>query len=550
MFHLTNIYMISRSTGKEIPQPEHMRTGKKRKETIEKQKQTRAANIAIKNAVYEELRQQLAGGRTAYYTEFIKKYLNEAKKAPNSSAGKTVADIIFQQNILEMLDEQHQKEMANDQEFIKYKLFKQFFKEQREVLYEMNHSKRIICCCSRRAGKTDLASGAINVASMIPNTRIIYINLTYTNALTQIFENTVERSDKSGLAITSSSKASGEIEWSNGSSLRICGNSNNAEIDKLRGEKRVSLVIIDEFFHQRNMEYAINEVIGPLMLDIPNSTILCLGTPPRIPKTYGERVWKTEKGWKKFHWTAENNPYIPNYEEFIEELCKNKGITKDAPFIQREYFGIIGAYDTEAQVMSGYKTYKLDAPLDFVPDRVDIGVDFGFMDHNAIIALAYNDTQARVIFERKFNKASTSEIIKQIQEVYSDSKKFLIENNRNANINDVNIYCDVNEKDLVYELYSVQHLPAYCAYKYNKQLAISQMSEFCRTGKIVVPEDGILSDEFDRILYKRDEEDNILPEIDEDLYHGDAFYALLYAVRNMWFNTGHELGGESSERWE
>ena len=537
-------------TGEEVPLPEHRVTGKRRQSSINKQRATRAANIAIKNGVYEELRKQLAGGQTTYYSEFIEKYLKEAKKAPNSSAGKTVADIIFQENILEKLDEEHQKEMANDIEFIQYKLFKQFFKEQREVLYEINHSKRIAVCCSRRAGKTDLASGAINIASMIPNTRIIYVNLTYTNALNQIFENTVERSEKSGLVITNSSKSSGEIEWANGSSLRICGNSNNAEIDKLRGEKRVSLVIIDEFFHQRNMEYAINEVINPLMVDIPNSTILCLGTPPRIPKTYGERVWKTEKGWKKFHWTASDNPYINNFEEFIDDICKSKGISKDAPFIQREYYGIIGMYDKEAQVMVGYKTYNADAPLDFVPEKVAIGIDWGFSDNNAIISLAYNNEKARVIEERKFNRASASEIIKQVQEVYSNSKKFLIENNKNANIADVSLYCDTNAKELVYELYSVQKLPAYCAYKYNKQLAISQMSEFCRTGQIVVPEDGILSDEFDRILYKRDDEDNILPEIDEDLYHGDAFYALLYAVRQMWFDTGHELGGQASEDWQ
>lgn len=537
-------------TGEEVPLPEHAKTGKRRKESIEKQKQTRKTNLAIKNLVYEELRQKLAGGNDVFYSKFIEKYLKEAQKNPNSSAGKTIASLIFQEDILSKLDEQHIKEMANDIEFIQYKLFKQFFKEQRETLYEINHSKRIICCCSRRAGKTDLASGAINIASMQPNTRIIYINLTHTNAITQIFENTVERSEKSGLVITSSSKSAGEIEWNNGSSLRICGNSNNAEIDKLRGEKRVNLVIIDEFFHQRNMEYAINEVIGPLMLDIPNSTILCLGTPPRIPKTYGERVWKTEKGWKKFHWTAEDNPYIPNYEEFIEELCKNKGITKDAPFIQREYYGVIGAYDTEASVFKDFKTYNVDEPLDFTPEKIALGVDIGFEDNNSIIALAYNNEKARVIEERKFNRASVSEIIKQIQEVYSNSKKFLIENNKNANISDVCIYCDMNNKELVYELYSVQHLPAFCCYKYNKALAISQMAEFCRTSKIVVPADGILADEFERTLYKRDEEDNILSEIDDELFHPDAVFALLYACRQMWYDTGAPLGGESSETWE
>ena len=77
-------------TGQEVPLPEHIKTGKRRQSSIDKQKATRAANIAIKNGVYEELRKQLAGGQTTYYSEFIEKYLKEAKKAPNSSAGKTV----------------------------------------------------------------------------------------------------------------------------------------------------------------------------------------------------------------------------------------------------------------------------------------------------------------------------------------------------------------------------------------------------------------------------------------------------------------------------
>ena len=86
-------------TGQEVPLQEHIKTGKRRPDSIKKQKETRAANIAIKNCVYEELRKQLAGGQTTYYSESIEKQLKEAKKAPNSSAGKTVADIILQQDI-------------------------------------------------------------------------------------------------------------------------------------------------------------------------------------------------------------------------------------------------------------------------------------------------------------------------------------------------------------------------------------------------------------------------------------------------------------------
>lgn len=517
--------------------------------SIAKQKETCAVNKAIKNEVYTELKQQLLSGKAKpFYAEFIKNYLNEAKADPNSKAGQTVADTIFKQEILSLLDEQHDKEVANDREFTRYKLLKQFFKEQREVIYEVNHSKKIIACCSRRAGKTDLASGAIVYAALIPNSRIIYMNLTYSNAINQIFENTVKRSDICGLQISCSSKSNGTIEWSNGSSLRVMGNSNNAEMDKLRGESKVSLVILDEFFHMRNTEYGINEVISPLLLDRSDSCILCIGTPPRIPHTFGEKCWNEKSGWTKFKWTFRNNPYVPNAEEFIDDICKAKGITRDAPFIQREYYGIIGAYDTEAQVFKDYKIYR-DIP-DITFTNIVIGVDIGFEDHNGIVALAYNIHQpdkTYVLFERKFNKAAVSEIIENINQVYNDSLKYV------SNKENVIIVCDNNNKELVYELFSVQKLPAYCCYKYNKELAIAQLSEWCRTGKINIKADGFLADEFERILYKRDEEDNILTEIDDDIYHPNIMFALLYASRQMWNDVGNELGGMSNNaktQWE
>lgn len=509
--------------------------GKKRPaEAVAKQKETRALNQSIKLAIYDELKKQLLNGKTPYYQDFIQKYLDKAKADPNSRAAQTVADTIFQTEILSMLDEAHEKEMANDREFMRYKLIKQFFKEQREVIYEVNHSKKIIACCSRRAGKTDLASGAIVSSAMTPNSRIIYINLTHTNAVNQIFDNVVERSEAAGLTISSSSKSTGDIAWHNGSSLRIVGNSNNAEADKLRGEKMVSLIVIDEFFHQRNLEYAINEVISPLMLDRKDSCMLCLGTPPRIPHTFGEKCWN-EQGWTRFHWTFRENPYIPDADTFINDLCKSKGLTIDAPFIQREFFGIIGSYDTECMVFKDYKTINSDIPERF--DKIYIGVDLGFEDDNGIVALAYNKNRpAYVIFEDKFNHAPVSETINRVKEIYNKCRKIS---------DDVAIYSDCNNKELVYELYSVQHLPAFTCYKHDKSIAIQQLAEWCRTGKINIPANGFLSDEFERILYKRDDEDNIIPEIDDEIFHPNIMMALLYASRQYWYDIGNELGGES-----
>ena len=532
---------------------------KKSPEEIKKREETKRVNKAIKNLVYEQLKQDLLNGDSAkqkpYYQTFLNNYLKQALKDPNGRPATTIASMIFTPDILTALDASHEREMANDINFALYKLNEDYFQEQRDVLVEINHSKKILVCCSRRAGKSYFCAGAIVKSALKnPGSRIIYINLTFKNAVKQIWDNVIKASEDTGLQIDKSSKNDGEIEWVNGSSLRIKGNSNNAEADTLRGESKVSLVVIDEAFHQKNMEYAINEVIMPFLADLGDkATILCTGTPPRIPHTYMEKLWSNDKTWRHYHWTAENNPHIPNFEKFVEEVCKAKGLTKDAPFIQREYYGVIGAYDTEAMVFKNYQTYT-ELPTSFTANRIALGCDWGFSDYNSIITVAYNTQsgEAYVIEEKKFNKATVSEIITEVKRSYEAAK------NR-FGIDDIQILCDTNEQSITYELYANQHLPAYNAYKYDKASAIAQLSDWLRSGKIKVNANDIyLKDEFERTLYKRDEDDDsILPEIDDDIFHPDAIMALLYASRTIAFDMGDKwqidgvnTGGESTNKKE
>ena len=80
--------------------------------------------------------------------------------------------------------------------------------------------------------------------------------------------------------------------------------------------------------------------------------------------------------------------------------------------------------------------------------------------------------------------------------------------------------------------------------------AIQQLSDWCRTGRIQIPEKQALEDEFERTVYKRDEQDNILPEIDDDLFHPDAVDALLYASRQYAYDCGEDSGNESKNKKE
>jgi hypothetical protein len=243
-----------------------------------------------------------------------------------------------------------------------------------------------------------------------------------------------------------------------------------------------------------------------------------------------------------------NNPFIPNAEKVIQEICEKKGLTLESPLIQREYLGQI-VYDTEALVYKDYKIYK-ELPSDFVPDRVYIGVDFGFSDYNAVISLTA-DTRTKRAFvtdEYKFNKSTITEIVETIRKATEKAKQILITRNPSVNLaSAIGIYCDTNEKSIAFELSQTYRLPAYCAYKYDKLMGIAQLAEFMRVGQIKTIDGGIIADEAEQILFKRDEEDNILSEIDDDVFHPDAMDALLYASRQFAFDIGAESGGNAKQ---
>ena len=506
----------------------------------------------IKGDIYKSIRQALVSPdektKHSIVNDFVPAFLKEAVKNPTGVAGQYLAKQLFQDDIISSLDAQTEKLLAKDIDFLEYRIMKQLFKEQREVFLDTMVRRKCVMC-SRRAGKTEL-----NVRLMVdfcatPNSPCLYVNLTFANAINQTFDKILDCAKAVELPVQSSSKADGFINFANGSSITFKGNTNKAEADKIRGYK-YRLAIIDEAQSQVNMPYLINEVVEPLLMDFADSVMILTGTPPRCKNTYFEKAW-TSKGWQNYHWTMFENPYIPDPEEQLEKICVEKGLTKESDFIRREYFGEI-AYDTEAQVLKGYQTYEY-VPENFYATDITIGVDFGFSDFNGVVALAYNrhTFECYVIQENKFNQSTSTAIVQCIKNMYEQSKLFMVERakkmSKEVNLADITIVTDSNEKTICYELSVNEKLPAYPCYKYDKAMAISQLSDWCRVGKIKVPKDGYCAEEFDLTLYKRDDNDNITSEID-DSYHPDIADALLYASRQMWFAMGTEGGGISKDQ--
>jgi hypothetical protein len=523
------------------------------KESRKKAGQTKTRNVRIKNIVGEAIENMLLSEDskgTPQFETFIKNYMETAKNDPKSQAAQFFAERIIDKNILDVLDSRHEKEMNKDLDFMRYRILKQFYDKQREVMLEINHRKRIMCLTSRRTGKSTMAAGIIDMVALQKESEIIYYNKTFANGIKQVFDNVIKYSDSIDLKVKKSSKSDGSIEWANGSKLQILGNSNNAEADKARGFKALC-VIIDEIGHQRNIDYLLNEVIYPLMADYEDSTVILLGTPSRIPHHFSTKIWEQDTSYRKYNWSFLENPYIPKAKEFLDDICKAKGVTLESPFIQREYFGKI-APDTEAIIFKK-RNYIANLEEEIKTGKiqftdVSIGVDYGFSDYNAMCTLVYNrhTKESWELETSKFNRATVSDIIEAVKRHYNKAKE-LCEAVRINPDDHIKIYADTNEESITADLMVKHKLPAYNCYKYDKMFAVEMLADELRTGRMKITEGGYLDDEMDRLLYKRNDEDDIINEIDEDVFHADAVMALLYASRKAFFDMDYDINFKETE---
>lgn len=518
------------------------------KDSRKKQGETKHQNFLIKNIVNDYLRDMLlqeAKGGEANYKQFLDEYMKQAIKNPNSQAAAFFADRIIAKDILSVLDAKHEKEMARDLDFLRYRVLKQFYDKQREVILELNHRDKIMCLTSRRTGKSTLAAGAIVTCAIDNDSSILYFNRTFENGKKQIFDNVIKYSDSVNFGIMESRKTDGFIKFNNGSTLQIFGNANNQEADKARGFK-ARLVIIDEIGHQRNLDYLINEVLTPLMADYKDSTLLLLGTPSRLPNHFSSKIWENDKTFKKYNWSLLENPYIPNAQKVIDDICKAKGISIDTPFIQREYFGKI-APDTDALIYRKRSYFEsLESEAVMITDIV-IGVDYGFSDFNAISVIAYNrhDKKSFMIEEEKFNRATVSDIIAVIKRHYEDAKKTLEKFRVNPQ-DHLTIWADTNEESITADLMIKHKMPAFNCYKYDKMYAVEMLKDELATGRMKILKGGYFDDECNKILYARDDDDNIINEIDDTYFHADSLMSVLYASRKMFFDMDYDVSFKES----
>lgn len=511
-------------------------------------------NLAVKDAIT-----QVDENGIPWFKNYINKVLTNALNDTASKESEWVSRMIFKEDLLEQLERDVIKNQIRDRDFLIYRLSTTLFDKQLEV-FNNNYLKSALIICGRRSGKTELNARLLVKHLAKGNSKKgLYLNKTFKNAISQMFKLIVDLADKIDFGIKKADESKGFIEFQNGSTLQFGGVGNKAEIDKYRGFK-YNVIIVDEVGHIKNGNILVDEVLKPTTIDFADAVIYFTGTPPRI-KNFASKLWESKI--KKYRWTFLDNPFIPNKENVIKEVTEERGLSVDDPLIKREYFGDMEAFDNDAMIFRGAKfvdvkdedikrVYRENDQLDnttknllykvpntinnknFRPQNCYIGVDFGWSANNAIVGIITDNINCNgvIVYEDVFNKASVSDIVDSIKECVD-----FVSNNYGIKMDDIKIYGDNSDQSIIAELIQTYHLNAYPCYKYNKMAAFSLLAEKTRSGDLLSIPNGALAEEYTKTVYERDEAtDELVAEIDDDLFHPNAAFALLYASRQIFYD--------------
>ena len=452
-----------------------------------------------------------------------------------------------------------------DADFHTFRIRKGLFRQQREVFDD--ESKLIIALCSRRSGKTVLCSkmlaDAINqrLAEIEANPArefyFVVVAKTFSQAASLYWLKL--ETELTALKIPyKSSRADGKIYVGKNKNavILLSGSDTIEQVEKLRGNP-VAFFVIDEAQSQKYCRYLLEDILLPATADFAQSKGVLIGTPPRARGTTFERIYTTGDKWAKYHWSMADNIYLPDHERILDKIKDETGLSETDPIFRREYLGEL-IYDTEALVyrLTDKNYYTRDDLLKFVSAHSAClellgGVDYGYSDSDAIcVWLSAHDSREKfLLLEYKQNHLLTEQIVSKIKEVaaldWLPAEIRPLIQNKLALAYDSGGGGSRISKDAAAAISMDLSLQAKVAispaYKVDKGVSVDYMRKDINAGFIRVPKGGIFDREAESTVWRRDKDDRLIYEIDDDAFHPDLLDAARYALREKWAREQGEV---------
>jgi hypothetical protein len=486
--------------------------------------------------------------------QFLRDYLSKFKmgaKKQNTWQSRFLAERLFKDNVLDEIDEWLTRGEKREIAFLHYRLHKESTDMQRQILFTM--SKYLFLMAGRRGAKTvGLRQWFADEFIDHGDARCLYIGLTSTTAMGLLWTPMLDKLEDLGIKIKGHNRVEGTITTADDGIMKFGGNATQDEREKNRGPywDRVG---IDECQSQKQLRYLVESIILPTLIDKAGQLAMG-GTGPRVRGTYWEEVFLGVKpdgtpvysDALRLNWNLTHNPFIPDHEHQLEMIRAEKNLKETDPLYIREYLGRI-AYDDDALVLrlteeNSFDDAQLKAWIDSQPVtdvRFSSGLDFGFEDADALAVVCYSISlpQRFLVYEWKANRKGTEEIAQACRagiDYVNTSPIFSKVVNKNFDI-----HADTGGNAITpFDLNNTYHLPIQAAYNQEKEMAFELLQDETRRGVFKCRKDGPLWDESLKTIYKRNEQDQLTREIDDETYHPDQMRAVHYAMRPIQLFTG------------
>jgi hypothetical protein len=221
------------------------------------------------------------------------------------------------------------------------------FADQREFIEDT--ARRKAACNPRRSGKSwMMALYMLHVALSAPNSRVLYLALTKSEAKNIILKDVFAKLDEAfnlGIEVNLSDLT---LSFPNGSTIRIDGADSSARRHGMFTGVDYDLVVIDEAqFWQTEMVQLIGK-LEPAMVK-RRGTICMIGVPDPLKTFFWEVVTDQRSpegkplrpGWSVHRWDTSANPHIAQQwaEELAQKLAENPGFVNTVEY-KNQWLGL------------------------------------------------------------------------------------------------------------------------------------------------------------------------------------------------------------------
>jgi hypothetical protein len=269
----------------------------------------------------------------------------------------------------------------------KNRLLTSLFAAQRKFIEDQAEWK--VACCTRRAGKSHTAAtGLLDAAFSQANTDSLYLGLTRQSSERIMWPKFHEFKNLLGNHIElKPSKL--VVQTSNGSRIWIIGADSPGLVDRLLGNKWKRVIIDEAQSFGDHLEYLIDDVLGPALLDLQGDLWL-LGTPGPVPSGYFYNAMENpDSSFSRHFWSLLQNPYLPHAAQWLEKLKKRKGWTDANPTFRRQYLGE-WCHDPSALVYRCFSDANVYEQMPYGAWDYVVGLDYGWHDQTAFCVIAYS----------------------------------------------------------------------------------------------------------------------------------------------------------------